>query len=231
MPKKTLIITVIIVAVIALGATAVYIVQRQEAGKVKRPEEVTTIPSAPEKPEAQPSETPPITEVTPQPETPTTTEPIDTSNWKVYRNEKYRFEVRYPINWEFWENKYEQEGRKLAFGLSGTLFDVTFHEKEGYQSSSITVYDNSKNYSLKDWLEKESVIIYPDVPVEPISISGAEGIKAIVIGCCDTQFLSVFLLRGDKIYELRCGYADSPSWRCTDEEFFQQLLSGFKFID
>jgi hypothetical protein len=44
-----------------------------------------------------------------KPETPTVTqptqksqqkqEPIDTSNWKTYRNEKYGFEVRYPEEW------------------------------------------------------------------------------------------------------------------------------------
>jgi hypothetical protein len=63
---------------------------------VKRPEGVTTIPSASEKPSVQPPETPPITEVTPQPETPATTGPIDTSNWKVYRSEEYGFELKYP---------------------------------------------------------------------------------------------------------------------------------------
>jgi hypothetical protein len=214
MPKKTLIITGIIVAVIALGATATYIAQRQEAGKVRQKGVATT----PEKPVVQPEE-------------PTTTEPIDTSNWKVYRNEKYGFEVRYPINWEFWENKYEKESRAPALRISGILFDVTFQEKEGYHSSSIIVYDNSKNYSLKDWLEKESIIIYPYVPVKPISISGTEGIKAIVTGCCDTHFLSAFLLRGDKIYQLNCGVIDFPSWRCEHEDFFQQMISGFKFIE
>jgi hypothetical protein len=88
MPKKTLIITVIIVAVIALGATAVYIVQKQEAGKVRQKGVATT----PEKPVVQPEE-------------PTTTEPIDTSDWKTYRNEKYGLEFKYPRGWLVKEGK------------------------------------------------------------------------------------------------------------------------------
>lgn len=74
MAKKTLIITAIIIAVIAIGATAAYIVLRQ-GGEVRR-KEVATIPEEP------------------------TAEPMDTSNWKTYRNERYRFEVKYPPTWE-----------------------------------------------------------------------------------------------------------------------------------
>jgi hypothetical protein len=101
MPKKIAIIPLIAIVAIALGATAVYITQKQVGKEVRREEGVATVPQAPEKPPVQPPETPPITEVTPQPEAPTTTEPIDTSNWKVYRDEELRIVFRYPDEWQF----------------------------------------------------------------------------------------------------------------------------------
>lgn len=96
MPKKILIITAIIVALIALGATA-YITLRQGGEEVKeqpviavpKKPEKPPAPEAPEKPPIQPSETPSISEPVTQPE-------IDTSDWKTYRNEEWGYEIKYP---------------------------------------------------------------------------------------------------------------------------------------
>jgi hypothetical protein len=77
MLKKTPIITAIIVAIIAIGATAVYITQRQGGEEAKRQKEVTTTAKKPE---------------------------TDTSYWKVYRNEVYGFEMKYPSDWKVQED-------------------------------------------------------------------------------------------------------------------------------
>lgn len=73
-------------AVIAIGATAVYITQRQGDREVAREKEVATIPKTPKKPVVQPEEL-------------TTTDPLNTSDWNVYHNERYGFAVRYPKDW------------------------------------------------------------------------------------------------------------------------------------
>lgn len=80
MTKHVLIITTIIVAVIAIGATATYITLRQGGEKVRRQEGVATT-----------TEEPLV-----QPEEPITTKPIDISDRKTYRNEKYGFEFKFP---------------------------------------------------------------------------------------------------------------------------------------
>lgn len=76
MAKSILTITTVIVAVIALGATATHISLRQGDETVRRQGEVATAP-----------------------EQPTTTEPIDTSDWKTYRNEDFGFELKYSATW------------------------------------------------------------------------------------------------------------------------------------
>jgi hypothetical protein len=133
MPKKTLIITAIIVAVIALGATAVYVTLRQEGGKVKRPEGVVTIPKAPEQPSVsqpekleepqepvvQPEEKVMPQEPATQPKEPTTaesTESVDTQNWKIYRNQEFGFEMKYPLDWHFGGGEaWEYKGKTVFF--------------------------------------------------------------------------------------------------------------------
>jgi hypothetical protein len=76
MPKK-IVITLLVIAFIAVAGAATYITLRQKGEEVKTEQEVATIPKVPEEP--------------------TTTEPIDTSDWKTYRNEKYEYEIRYPL--------------------------------------------------------------------------------------------------------------------------------------
>lgn len=61
--------------IIAVLGTTTYIIQQRQdkvVEKVRQEEEVATLPEKPE---------------------------IGISDWKVYRNEKYRFEVKYPKNW------------------------------------------------------------------------------------------------------------------------------------
>jgi hypothetical protein len=80
MAKNIIIITAVVITLIAIGATALYIIQRQEGEEVKTGQEVATIPEAPE-------------------------QQVNTSDWKVYRNEEYRFEMKYPPEWKVEEDK------------------------------------------------------------------------------------------------------------------------------
>jgi len=93
MPRHILIITAIIVATIAIGVTAAFLILRQGGEEVSRQAEVaTTTEESVAQPEGTTTPEKPATQL----EEPTTTEPIDTSDWKVYRNEEYGFEIKYP---------------------------------------------------------------------------------------------------------------------------------------
>ncbi len=116
MSKKIAIIALLVIAIIAVAGAATYIVQqkkeaqqRQEgAEKVRQEEQVATIPETPKQTLAS------------QPEEPATTEPVDTSDWKVYRNEKYGFEVRYPP--ELVAEVVESLSLNPSFGWEGVAF-------------------------------------------------------------------------------------------------------------
>jgi hypothetical protein len=85
MPKNIAIITITAIVLIVLGGAAAYIGLRQVPGQegtgqgdegVQPERSAITIP-----------------------EEPTIPEPIDTSDWKIYHNEEFGFEVRYPGNY------------------------------------------------------------------------------------------------------------------------------------
>ncbi|MCD6154380.1 MAG: hypothetical protein J7J22_01120 [Candidatus Verstraetearchaeota archaeon] len=95
MKKRTLIIifaTLLLFAVGGFGAYFLFTSPEQKEGAeniqitepISQPKEVSTQPE----------------EITSPPKEPTTTESIDTSDWEIYRNEKYGYEIRYPFTFE-----------------------------------------------------------------------------------------------------------------------------------
>lgn len=112
MPKKTLLITLLIVILTGgLAAAGLYIGKQLTQSK-KGIEETTT-----ERP-VEPQET--ASEIT--------SANIDTSDWKVYRNERIKFEIKHPGDWKIQEKpltmdflkKYSKDSHKLncTFNIS-----------------------------------------------------------------------------------------------------------------
>lgn len=75
--------------------------------------------------------------VSPQP-TPT---PDETSNWKVYKNVKYKFELKYPENWYYVDDSNVKDVR-VVFFLVGTKADPTEGEREGNEVFSLAAYES-----------------------------------------------------------------------------------------
>ena len=90
MKRKSLIIfvTLLLFAVGGLGAYFFFTSPEQEKGT--KSTQITERISQSKEVSTQPEET------TSPPKEPTTTEPVDISDWKTYRNEKYGYEIKYP---------------------------------------------------------------------------------------------------------------------------------------
>jgi hypothetical protein len=136
MPKNIIvIITIIAIALIVLGGVAAYIGLKSQKGvqEEMREEEqpAAVIPEPAEEPVIQPKE-------------PITTELIDTSDWKTYRNEEYGFELKYPRDFFIFK-----ESRSLVVLVPNRYRD------NGTETPQIevNVYSNPFQQELKTWIE------------------------------------------------------------------------------
>lgn len=113
MPKKTLVIVLLILILTGgINATGLYI--RKQLHQPEKGKEDGT----PEH-HVEPQET--VSEITPA--------EIDTSDWKIYRNEKYGFEVKYPSTWSY-----------SNIGDVGVGFFPPGAEKDVEYSGDITIF-------------------------------------------------------------------------------------------
>ncbi|MCL5666877.1 MAG: hypothetical protein M1383_03845 [Patescibacteria group bacterium] len=70
---------------------------------------------------------------------------LDTNNWKIYRNEEYGFEFKYPGDW-----KIRPEGNVIT--LTTPQYDFNMTSEPGQGKILVMVLDNLKSLSIQDWL-------------------------------------------------------------------------------
>jgi hypothetical protein len=80
-------------------------------------------------------------------------EPIDTSNWKTYRNEKYGFEVRYPSPPIFLEEwlKFTRPGKDIELVSIYTECDPA---EKSFSYSEMRVYPFKENILAEEWIKE-----------------------------------------------------------------------------
>lgn len=147
----------------------------------------------------------------------------ETANWKIYRNKKYRYEIKYPEDWRLEELKpMANLGHLNSILLQGNKKSSNL----GEDSLSIDIW-NSSVYSYDQLMEP------PPGGVDPDSISKKETIvdnqpatelSYTLVGDASSgsqEVKEVFIQKNQLLYKIR----RSSSKRCD------QVLSTFMFLD
>jgi hypothetical protein len=150
---------------------------------------------------------------------PPATPGIPVTDWEVYRNDTYGYEIRYPANYVILpEAAGDQEpqplhlvhfqDRQLAEGETAAMEPPKF---------SIELFDNSSQLTVEEWLRMHDLL--EGVELAPYSLAGVQGVRA------SSMFMMapnewIYLPQGDYLLRL------TPLGALAE-----QMLTTFKFSD
>jgi len=130
---------------------------------------------------------------------------IDTSDWQVYRNEKYGYEIKYPEGW------YLKKDNKSRIRIESSEKDLYWSsglapehpEKVSLVGYSITimVFESQSGLSLDDYFRQKWGQNYS---VEKIKIGTMSAVGANEKGSVVSYYPHYFFIKGDYIYEIGC---------------------------
>jgi len=129
--------------------------------------------------------------------------PVD---WRVYRNEKFGFEIQYPSVYVVVQAPKSSESLPLR-----PLAQVLFQDRQLAQGRtadleppqfSVRVFDNSSQMPIEKWLRTHNLVAdEAGWEIEPYSLSGVSGVQV-----CTQSLLaprcSIYLPKGNYVYEL-----------------------------
>jgi hypothetical protein len=234
MTKRIAIITIIAIALIVLGGAVAYITLKQGGEEVEREQPVVTVPEPPKEPVVRP-------------EQPTTPEPIDTSDWKVYIPSQDPSTIRLvrppkdPVilsledlpkiapemppplqhlsSIAFTDAALNSNGNVLAFSVRGARHDwIGIYELTTQKISPISIVDHGAVENLS-WIPGKLVLIAETVP--------ARGTRTLEVIDLESK---EHILLWDKYFEGGIVETYDPHWDEEDNvlEFTVHFLKNKK---
>lgn len=164
-----IILGIIAAAIIAGGAG--YFVAKKQAQKEESKEQARTY----QQQQIQQQEQKSISEITEQ-KIQQSEVKDETADWKIYRNEKYGFNVKYPSNWSYQENTIARFGARYKYQA---LFQNKFDDPL-FKGFAVKVYDNIA-INFTDELSADKPIVESCMPNLVNAIIGANNYSAIEI--------------------------------------------------
>ena len=238
MPRNILVIILLILALFALGTATFYFTLKEKGEKIEKEEKTATLPKTSQTKKVSPEPEKIVTQPQEPTQEPTTTEPIDTPDWKVYRNEKYGVEFKYPSGYKIEKDedsallclkkeKAEDCGVRISFSYSGYLSLEKF-----------ILTDNI--YLAEDPTLREKVIKGESAPqfIQEYSIFQANEIARDIrkISIDNREWISFVDTLGEeyKFYTQEGNIAVSISTEISQlvkDKEFQGILASIKFFE
>jgi len=159
----------------------------------------------------------------------TNAEEVDTSDWKVYRNEKFGFEVKYPQEW------FHQVTGGSKLTPAGIMFSdesLEFYSPAPgiYPEKFINVVLYRTPETIDEYVSNDLVARRADIEFQKeIQISGQRGILTKSILSNTIIYLAAHTKKGEFIYIFESRIPNKDVY-FEVEEVFKKILSSFKFI-
>jgi hypothetical protein len=159
---------------------------------------------------------------------------IDTSTWKTYRNDEYKFQLQYPSDWELETTAHaiyiiaSADGKSMSLVLNSpaTVADLNAHpNSDGYSDFVIQV---TAGKSLDDWFQTtyaDTLKDYPDLmPSKTEAV--VNGLPALKISdtrgdSCASEYYAVYF--NTRIYTIQ-----NPD--CDGGPTTKAIYSSFRFL-
>ena len=162
-----------------------------------------------------------------------------TDNWKVYRNQEYGFEVKYPPYFYVEEFQYS---RKYAYMMYVSLTDEKCKAK-GVHNPAVYIYVIKTNLTAVQWLEEYGTPItmfvesgpllrqdyryYGVTGVKQIKLNNTPALQFAYFGSSGGNQSTLFKKEPDMLYEIDM---HSSGFGSVPEEVSNPMLSSFRFI-
>lgn len=162
-------------------------------------------------------------------------------DWKIYRNERYGYEVKYPEGFEVIEAK-PREGNKAVWGVKFLFGEevqkVTFLEKEYKRwpgEFQICIYSNPDNLSFEQWIDKhEPQDVTGGSLIQDISdtiLCGKQAKRLSIFGF-DHEEIEIVTFHKEYIYSLSfTGSTPNDPNIEQHKQIYDQMVSSFTFIE